>query len=95
MIRCEWKEDGKFLIEADGQVYPCCYLNTPDFRIQHKDLQENTESPMDKYNEYREELNIFNNDIEDIFNHEWWNILRESWTKKPHHRCTMFCTREE
>ena len=48
---------------------------------------------MDRYNKYSKELNIFENSIEDILKHKWWDELQESWKSDSQldERCKRFC----
>ena len=113
-IVCEWEKINKFLINPDGQVYPCCYLSNATY--QAKNNEDETKEwwtknginkhyskskhlhIMKKYYEFEEELNIFNNSIIDILNHEWFQkILPESWKddEYTHKECMKMCSHKE
>ena len=94
-IICEWAEKNRYLQNFNGQVYPCCYL----VQTQTQKLFNGTNIPeeqeiFNKYNEVKDELNIFNNSIEDILSHEWFTkTLPESWDDpdKTLRQCTKHC----
>ena len=92
-IICEWAEKNKYLQNFNGQVYPCCYLvnaHTQKIYEGQGEIQE----IFNKYNEVKDELNIFNNDIETILSHEWFTkTLPESWDDpdKTLRQCTKHC----
>ena len=94
-IICEWAEKNRYLQNFNGQVYPCCYL----VQTQTQKLFNGTNRPEEqeifkKYNEVKDELNVFNNDIETILSHEWFTkTLPESWDdpNKTLKQCTKHC----
>ena len=94
-IICEWAEKNRYLQNFNGQVYPCCYL----VQTQTQKLFNGTNRPEEqeifkKYNEVKDELNVFNNDIETILSHEWFTkTLPESWDDpdKTLKQCTKHC----
>ena len=104
-IICEWAEKNRYLQNFNGQVYPCCYLVqtqtqklfangeaivTGGGTIQLEEKQE----IFKKYNEVKDELNVFNNDIKTILSHEWFTkTLPESWDDpdKTLRQCTKHC----
>ena len=94
-IICEWAEKNRYLQNFNGQVYPCCYL----VQLQTQKLFNGTNRPEEqeifkKYNEVKDELNVFNNDIETILSHEWFTkTLPESWDdpNKTLKQCTKHC----
>jgi len=96
MIECAWKKEGKILTNVDGQVYPCCYLVNMNFQsdfIGNKDGQ----LLMNKYNEAKDELNVFKQPMSKIMNHPWWEELENSWndSDKTLRQCTRWCTVKE
>ena len=105
-IVCEWAEKNKFLVNPDGQVWPCCYLANPAFkrRVTREDIQtkltedewvilKKDDHPlMDKYIDNMDDLNINNKNIEEILTHEWFTkTLPNSWLSNPHRQCKITC----
>ena len=105
-IVCRWMEEDKFLVNPDKQVWPCCYLanqgykwrvtgkyNDPD--ILHRGVDDITNPVMQEYYKNEKELNLMNNSLEDILNHDWFKkTLPESWdTDNPHRFCMVMCSR--
>lgn len=108
-IICRWmnnKNGQKFLVNPDKQVWPCCYLanqgykfkvtgkyNDPD--IIAKGSGDITHPVMQSYYENDKELNLSNNSLEEILNHEWFTkTLPESWEgDEPHRLCVVMCSR--
>lgn len=91
MIECLWKTRNTMLINIDGQVYPCCYLaNQNTMRGANQEL-------MNIYNDNRDDLNVFNKTIDEINNHQWWELLEESWqdSDKTLRQCKRWCTVKE
>jgi len=33
-IKCRWQEQGRILVNPDGQVYPCCYLCNKSYKTE-------------------------------------------------------------
>jgi len=78
-ITCEWGVKNKYYQNYDGQVSPCCYLvnSTTEMRARGQTQQQEV---LIEYNENMEELNIFNNSIDEILSHKWFTkTLPESW----------------
>ena len=105
-IVCMWKKEGKFLVNPDKQVWPCCYLGNQgySFRVtnHHRDREminkgvDDIANPvMQKYWDHEEELNLMNNSLENILNHEWFTKdLPESWNSdNPHRLCVVMCSK--
>ena len=95
MIKCQWREQNRLLVNIDGQVYPCCYLVNEDYTRFTRDGVGNVEENlMSEYNEIRDELNIFKTDLDTINNHPWWGKLEKSWDdpEKALHNCRRWCT---
>lgn len=100
-IECSWQNEGRILINPDGQVWPCCYLCNVAFRWKTEDKIEekfNKNNPkFNIFNEYfdkQDELNLKNNSMEDILNHEWYTkTLPESWEQDEttSYQCKKFC----
>lgn len=97
MIQCEWRERGRLLVEADGQVYPCCYLSNSNFKALSMNRPDRvTHKVMQNYNQLKEELNVLNHDLDTIMDHPWWQELEESWTQpNPIIQCLRWCTIKE
>ena len=73
MIKCKWRDEKRVLVNIDGQVWPCCYLVNNEYEYDvsnsksgYKDNQEVLES----YSSYKDELNIFKNDMDSINKHQ-------------------------
>ena len=94
-IICEWAEKNRYLQNFNGQIYPCCYLvQTQTQKVFNGTNQPEKQEVLNKYNEVKDELNIFNNDIETILSHEWFTkTLPESWDDpdKTLRQCTKHC----
>jgi len=100
MIKCKWRDENRVLVNIDGQVWPCCYLvnNEYEYAVSntksgYKDSQEVLES----YRSYKDELNIFKNDMDSINKHQWWEELEQSWSDKSKtlKQCAKWCTQKE
>ena len=77
-IKCKWIESRRIVVNPDGQVVPCCYFaNRLYINKGFKFTAEN--DILDKYNKAAGELNAFNNPIDEIINHQWFDDLYESW----------------
>lgn len=49
-IKCSWQNEGKILINPDGQVFPCCYLANKMYKAkQHGALFDNTEQSSEQW----------------------------------------------
>jgi hypothetical protein len=104
-IICRWMEKNKFLVNPDKQVWPCCYLANQGYKFKvngkyndPKILSGNDDiaNPvMQKYYEFEKDLNLENNEIDDILQHEWYTkVLPESWdSDNPHRLCVLMCSR--
>lgn len=108
-IICRWmnnKNGQKFLVNPDKQVWPCCYLANPGYRqktngeykdpnIIAKGVADIAHPLMRSYFENEEELNLKNNSLEEVLNHEWFTkTLPESWEgDEPHRMCVVMCSR--
>ena len=100
-IKCSWREKKQVLINPDGQVYPCCFLANVEYFLQEtKNNQKGYEYPygrrtvvMNNYNEHKSELNLKNNEMKEILEHDWWKFLEKSWDEpdKTDRRCIRFC----
>lgn len=108
-IKCKWKEINRYLVNPDGQVLPCCYVanknyfdNVTNYNKENHNVtgrrynnQEDARVSyiMGRYDKYAKELNIFENSIEDILKHKWWDELQESWKSDSQldGRCRRFC----
>lgn len=94
-IRCMWAEENKFVVNPDGQIWPCCYLCNLGLVLEYRDQYSHRLSYIyDEYFKYKDELNLKNNDLETILNHKWFNeILPNSWKNEEltHSVCKRFC----
>lgn len=104
MIVCRWMKENKFLVNPDGQVWPCCYLSNTGYhhdltgmRTEQKVVEAKVDDVvhpvMDEYFKHRDELNINNAPIEKILTHDWFaKTLPDSWTGDwPHRQCRLIC----
>ena len=103
-IECIWAAEDRFLVNPDGQVWPCCYLANQGYKFrvkgQHNDpailergVDDICNDVMQEYWKHEDELNLQNNSLEDILNHEWFKkTLPESWdSDNPHRLCRLMC----
>lgn len=105
-IKCRWMEDNKYLVNPDGQVFPCCYLSNVYYfskRIEALDkldkLPDGHKAEMAQhllvnYSENEKDNNIFHKNIEEIISGEWFSkVLPESWNdeKTLHVQCRRIC----
>jgi hypothetical protein len=103
-IECIWAKENKFLVNPDGQVWPCCYLSNQGFKFKVKGqwndpdiisrgVDDIVHPVMQEYWAHEEELNINNHSLEKILNHEWFTkTLPDSWKgNNPHRVCIMMC----
>lgn len=100
-VKCKWREAGKFLVNPDGQVWPCCYLANAEYFKKMTNDDPTIDYPrgpmtyiIQEYNKYEPELNAFNNSIDRIFMHKWWRILEKSWDDPDlvDRRCVRYCS---
>jgi len=97
----------KILINPDKQVYPCCYLGNQGYKfkvtdkyndpaILKKGVDDITHPVMQSYYKHQKELNLENNSIMEVLNHEWYTkTLPESWdTDEPHRLCMLMCSKK-
>jgi len=94
-INCKWKNDlEKIVVNPDGQVYPCCYLCNFAYQ-RHSSNNEKliADSLMRIYDSKKEDNNIFNNNLEDILEGEWFTkSLPENWeSEMPSRTCRRYC----
>jgi len=104
VIKCEWQEENRILVNPDGQVLPCCYM--ANFYFYSKQLIEQGRSEevpfkrkmrhdvMSSYHNNKENYNIFENDMSEIVNGEWFvKTLPESFESETtaHSICLQHC----
>jgi hypothetical protein len=98
-VRCSWQEEGRILVNPDGQVWPCCYFcNKAYYAEQTGKIDEWFSRYPDrifhKYFAHKEELNLKNRTMEEILSHEWFTKdLPESWIEEDTRaeQCQTFC----
>lgn len=108
-IKCQWGERDKYLVNPDGQVFPCCYLSNVYYFSKRMEAigkwdelypghkGEMAQHLLVEYEKREEENNIFKNDVTDIVRGEWFSkILPESWESEEtlHVQCKRMCTVE-
>jgi MoaA/NifB/PqqE/SkfB family radical SAM enzyme len=90
-IKCSWGELNQISISFDGQVHPCCYFSNSydegNVRFMNTPL-------IKEYIEDNKNLNIFNNSLSNIINHEWFKSkLADSWeSETPVPQCVSHCS---
>lgn len=82
-ISCETVTKKSIFVTATGEVYPCCYTAFYPRTMMHY-----------ANNEIRNLLPETNNALEIGIESsiEWFNKIEESWSSKPIHHCTRYCT---
>jgi len=109
-IDCIWGKQNQYLINPDGQVFPCCYLsNVYYYSHQMKDQNkweelyeghkhEIAHHLLDEYKRLEKENNIMETPIDDIINGEWFSeILPKSWENEEtiHIQCKRLCSNSD
>jgi hypothetical protein len=104
-IRCEWADKKRFVINPDGQVWPCCYFANLDYYVKNEENipggheKQIAHSLYKDYDENREEYNAFNCPAHKILQKEWFTkILPESWELDEddrHFLCIKHCEIEK
>ena len=92
-------KENKFVVNPDKQVWPCCYFANQGYIAGLKDWfngarksEDAGHEIMQKYWKHMDELNLKNNSIDDVLNHEWYSkTLPESWETNPHRLCDLMC----
>jgi hypothetical protein len=97
MIRCRWLKEHLLLINPDGQAWPCCYFANTAFKGKILNLYDEWTDHhiFQEYDKHKKELNIFNNTLQKIVEHEWYTkTLPESWNsqKTCHSICKETCS---
>jgi hypothetical protein len=79
-IKCQWLEEGRLIIDPDGQVVPCCFMSNMLFRLMNDEDFKVKNPTFVKYVEDMKDMNIHNKTLDEIFDHEWFEVtLPESW----------------
>lgn len=68
---CGWSLTNSLQINFDGNVWPCCYFGNS--AIMRSEQWKNHHEFIKKYYNYNN--NIYETDIEDILNNDWWQEL--------------------
>lgn len=87
---CGWSLTNALNINFDGNVWPCCFFGNA--AIMNKDSFIKHHKFIEKYYSYNN--NIYETDIEDILNNDWWKELPyviES--DNPVRQCMRQCTK--
>lgn len=90
-INCSWQKQNRINISFDGHVHPCCYFGNP----YDQKVPRFMNTPVIKeYIEDNKNLNIFNNSLSNIINHEWFKSkLADSWkSETPVLQCVRHCS---
>jgi len=108
-IKCEWAKHNRFVVNPDGQVWPCCYLATLEYvstifkdidrydEVIQQHQNEMNHPVMKAYLENKQKHNAFNVPVNEILESEWFKkILPESWESEEttHGKCKHFCTKD-
>jgi len=105
-INCRWLQDGKIVVNPDGQVYPCCYFANYNYIETHKNKEiwehrkqnETTQELMKQYDDSKDDLNVNKKTIKEILSHDWFfNKLPDSWKEQNsrHEICIRFCQQDD
>lgn len=95
-MKCPWAERNRFVVNPDGQVWPCCYFANSDFtaRGRNADFLQNRHYLNKMYNDKRDHMNVANRPAHEILQDSWFDALHESMqdsdTRHPtcrHHCC--------
>jgi|TARA_R110002153_G_scaffold22484_5_gene73806 hypothetical protein len=111
VVDCEWLDQERILINPDGQVLPCCYIANFYFEASQRLDQGKADKFFSKhfadkmrhdvvqsYHNDRDKHNLFNNDMADIVNSEWYTkTLPESFKSEDtvHPICQQQCGRKK
>ena len=88
-VFCQWKNLNEVNINYDGSVHPCCYFGNSHGR-KGKAFFEN--EIIKKYENDKNELNVFSNSLEEILLHKWFNSdLKNSIKQSPINQCRRHC----
>ena len=93
-IKCEWMLNKRFVVNVDGQVWPCCFFANSAFKVMNTkglDGWERSSSHPERVGYYnmkiileyyknKDDYNIFKKPLEEIINSDWFTkTLPESW----------------
>ena len=73
MIKCKWRDESRILVNIDGQVWPCCYLVNNEYKYDVSNTKSgynDNQEVLESYRSYKDELNIFKNDMDSINRHQ-------------------------
>lgn len=97
-ITCDWAERNTMLIDASGQVFPCCFFETQVkewLSINSKEASFEKEFPIfDALANNPWDKNIFETPIKDIIYGDYFGRYLEETISKPEtasHLCKKFC----
>ena len=105
-IKCEWKNNGRVIVNPDGQVWPCCYLSNHAYKyditnqnnIYEKEKKSKNNHIMKDYFENKNDNNIFTKSLDEILSSKWFNeTLPKSWEnyEDAYYKCKKYCTVEK
>ena len=88
-VFCQWKNLNEVNINYDGSVHPCCYFGNT-YTSRDNSFFEN--EIIKKYENNKNELNVFSNSLEEILLNKWFNSdLKKSIKENPIYQCKRFC----
>ena len=105
IIQCKWADKNRFVVNPDGQVWPCCYFaNLAYISEKFRELNRRAElysknshmahPVMVAYMEKKDSMNAKNRPVHEILDDEWFNkTLPESWESEEtlHQQCSTMC----
>jgi|TARA_B100001013_G_C24451519_1_gene379829 hypothetical protein len=91
-IICQWKRDGKCIVQPDGQVFRCCYLK---IHFERNSFKAKEHPIMKEYLDNIEDHNVKNNTLKTILNSKWFTkTLPESISDGNYDTAPLMCQRK-
>lgn len=106
LVRCRWAEKNRFVVNPNGQVWPCCYFANFTYLVEQYKLRDNEDQlfsghkkQMDTdlirdYYKNPDSKNAFKRPVHEILDDEWFNkTLPKTWESEEtiHIQCSKFC----
>jgi len=88
-VNCGWQKANRLSINFDGTIHSCCYYGGAHFQ-KAKYIKEGNTVVDDFYKE--DELNIFNNSLKEMVEHQYFKELSKSFDTQPSNACIKHCT---